>query len=454
MKTPRSAQVGELLALLAEGSGTPIPGTPFKRLGRNALVALRIGKSVATGKLFGAGGKGLAAADVKAIRKLVRSLGELKGVAMKMGQIFSYIDVDMPDELRELLAVLQTQSQPTPLDAIRATLREDLGEAANPLLDSLDPQPVSVASIGQVHRARLPDDTEVAVKVLHPGILDAIKADFKSAQIAPVMVRLFVPSGVGTVEGFIQEVEARLTEECDYGLEARHQQRFAEIYADHGSIAVPQVYPRWCGPRTLTTRWQDGLDLEGFLATQPDQDCRDRVGRTLFDFFMGTLYCHGLFHADPHPGNLLFDGGGRVTVLDYGCVREFDPPSVLALARLCHAVQQDRRTDICASLEQMGARPPGDDKGYAHARQLMRNFFGPMLLPGPRRVDSRVHFDMANVARDKMALMRLRLPGKLAFLFRIRFGLYALLDRLGAVCDWSELELSHSAVALEQARDA
>ena len=158
------------------------------------------------------------------------------------------------------------------------------------------------------------------------------------------------------------------------------------------------------------------------------------------NFYLGTLYRTGTFHADPHPGNYHFREDGRVVVFDYGCVREFRPAAVQAFVELADAVRADDRARIHAALRRLGAEPTPNDAAYVHLRQLLRSFFGPMLRAGPRRVEGRIVVDMKQVMRDKLALMKLRLPGRFMFLFRIRFGLYAVLSRLGSVCDWASME--------------
>ena len=429
------------LDALRGAADNPVPQGGFRRTLRTARAAIGTSLSVASGRFRGRG-DGMGAADLKAIRKLVTNLGELKGLAMKMGQIMSYIDVSLPPEMRDLMSLLQTQSQPTGFERVEETIREELGARADPLLAQMDPSPVSVASIGQVHRAALPDGTRVAVKVLHPGIREALEADFAFARIGPVFARLMAPGAGVTVKEFMAEMRDRMLEECDYGLEAERQRRFGELLASDPAVVVPEVHTDWCARRVLVTTWEPGLDLDAFLATSPPQELRDRVGAALFDVYFGTLYRHGLFHADPHPGNYAFRADGAVVVYDFGCAREFDRDTVRALATLAHAVGGDREEEIRAAFGALGGEVPAGAKAYDHVHRLLRGFFMPLLTPGPHVVDGSVNMAMGEIARDKRMLMRMRMPGKLLFLFRIRFGLYAVLSRLEARCDWSSLERS------------
>jgi predicted unusual protein kinase regulating ubiquinone biosynthesis (AarF/ABC1/UbiB family) len=314
-----------------------------------------------------------------------------------------------------------------------------LGKAAETLLARLEREPVAIASIGQVFRGRLPDGTAVAVKVRHPDIEEAIRSDFRAATVGTGLAGALAP-GIGlTGREFVSEMRARLLEECDYRLEAERQTLFGSLYQGHPVVVVPEVVEAWCGPRVLTTRWETGAPFEEFRQ-RASQAERNRAGQALFDFYIGTLYRHGLFHADPHPGNYQFRDDGKLVVFDYGCVRLFEPDVAQAFVALADAVRSDDRARVSAALRGLGAEPSANDAAYAHLRTLLRSFFRPMLTPGPRRIDGRIVVDMKQMTRDKLAIARLRLPGRFMFLFRIRFGLYAVLSRLGSVCDWASLE--------------
>jgi len=413
----------------------PLPTSALGRLRRTATTAVRTGAGLVVGRLRG--GEGI---DAQVIERLILSLAELKGTAMKMGQILSYMDTTLPPEARELLSILQTHSQPTAFAAIEATLREDFGALADVLLAELVREPVATASVGQVHRARLPGGVDVAVKVRHPGIEAAIRADFRSASIGKSLARLFAPGS--DVDEFVAEAEARFLEECDYEQERRRQSRFAVLYAGHPVLAIPAVHPGWCSARVLTTSWHTGVGLDAFVQRATQQE-RDVAGRALYEFYLGSLYRHGLFNADPHPGNLLFEAHGRLVVLDHGCVREFTPATVNAIAELSGAVRAGDDARLRAALKALGVRNP-DGPGFDVTRRLLHAFFAPVLKPGVRPMEAAVSLDLREVARNKKSMLRLQLPGKLLFLFRIRFGLYAVLARLGAKLDWQALEAAFS----------
>jgi hypothetical protein len=426
-----------LLARLRGAGASEVPTSAFGRVRRTAGAAIRASAGVLAGRLRGVDAAGLASVDPKTIERLVLSLGELKGIAMKVGQILSYIDDTLPEETRQLLSLLQIHSQPTAFTEIEAILRADFGPRADMLLATLERAPVASASIGQVHRARLADGAQVAVKVRHPGIEAAIAADFRSAQIGRVLAGVLAPGS--DVDQVVAEAKTRFLEECDYTAEQRHQLRFAALFADDATINVPAVHPDWSTGRVLTTTWHEGLGLDAFVQ-RASQAERDRAGRALYEFYIGTLYQHGLFNADPHPGNLLFQDDGRIAVLDYGCVREFDRETIAALLALSRAVRSGNDANLHEALQRLGAKAPGNRPELETTRELLRGFFGPTLAPGKRRLDASVNLEARNFLKSKRAMLRLGIPGRLLFLFRIRFGLYAILARLGAELDWQELE--------------
>lgn len=377
--------------------------------------------------------------DLESILEMTTRLGELRGVAMKIGQIVGYIDPSLPPELRRTLSMLQSQAPASPWSAVEQTLREELGLRADPLLARLDRTPIAVASIGQVHHARLADGTELAVKIQHPGVADALRTDFSTATTGALFARL-VPGG-SSVRGLIDEARTAMLEECDFTLEATRQRAFARYFADHPTLLVPRVAD--ATPRVLMTEWVPGRSLEAFLATNPRQAERDCIGAALFELFVGTLYRHGELHADPHPGNFAIADDGRVVIYDFGCVRRFAPTVVAGLRDLRAAVRVDDVDAMASALESIGGTAPSKPAARDHMRTLLRGFFAPLLVDGPHVIDGSASLGASDVLADKRALLGLALPGSLLFLLRLRFGLYAVLARLGAIADWAALESSY-----------
>jgi predicted unusual protein kinase regulating ubiquinone biosynthesis (AarF/ABC1/UbiB family) len=425
----------ELLQRLRSKQGMALPTSRLGRLRKTASTGAKLGLGALAGRLRG-GQLNLGSLSPDALAGLVESFGELKGVAMKAGQIMSYVDGSLAPEARQLLSVLQVQSQPTAFADIERIVQEDLGDRAAELLARIEREPVSTASIGQVHRATRQDGAKVAVKIRHPGIEAAIRADFKNAAVGQILAHVVAPGA--NVSEVIEEAQARFLEECDYALEAKRQRHFVELFRGHPVITIPEVHLDWCGPRVLATSWHDGAGIDGFLGAEPPAAAREQAARGLYEFYVGTLYRHGLFNADPHPGNVLFSPDGRLTILDHGCVREFDEQTVTALVSLSRAVRSD---DARATNEALGVLGmPTPSVNFDVTRGLLRGFYHPLLTPGRHPIAADRAAALGETVKLKKTLLNMRLPGKLMFLFRIRFGLYAVLSRIGAELDWVALE--------------
>jgi predicted unusual protein kinase regulating ubiquinone biosynthesis (AarF/ABC1/UbiB family) len=418
----------QLIERLLEGRRR-LPTSAAGRLGRTAVTMLRSGRLA---------WRGNGEVDVEALAKIVTSIGQLKGVTMKVGQIMSYIDVAVPEELREALSALQTHAQPMPFEQVGDILAAELGDRGRELCARLEPEPVAAASIGQVHCGTLPDQSKVAVKVQYPEVEQAIRADFKPTAIGTTISSIVYPGA--RIDQFIAEARERFLEECDYEHEARSQQRFAELYRGHPLLLVPDVHHDLSSRRVLTSTWVEGVGFDDFLGEDPDAPTRDRIGAALFEIYVGSLFRHRLYNCDPHPGNYLFLAGGRVAMLDYGCTREFPASFVDALRRLTLAVHRDDRDDLHRAFLGLGMVSEGKRYSFEVARDLVRSFYGPMLEDRMQAIELGAAKSMGEIFTAKRELMKLSLPGEFLFLFRIRFGLMSVLARLGARANWYRLE--------------
>src|SRR5439155_11270923 len=240
---------------------------------------------------------------LEAAERMVDVLGTMKGAAMKIGQLASFIDTEfIPDEYRELyqnkLATLRSEAPAMPWKKVKGVLEEEWdGEPIEELFESFEQEAAAAASIGQVHRAVLPDGRRVAVKVQYPGIAEALRADLQNAQMLMRMAKALAP-GLDA-KAAAAELKERVLEELDYEYEASNQRTFARGYRGHPFIYVPDVVTRLSTERVLVTEWVDGLGFEE--VKQLPQGDKDRFGEIVFRFCFGSIYHLQHFNADAHP---------------------------------------------------------------------------------------------------------------------------------------------------------
>jgi predicted unusual protein kinase regulating ubiquinone biosynthesis (AarF/ABC1/UbiB family) len=363
------------------------------------------------------------------------TLGTMKGVLMKLGQMASYVDDGLSPAARRTLSRLQDSVPPMSPELAAQVVTEELGLPPERAFATWDPQPIAAASIGQVHRAITHDGRAVAVKVQYPGIAETIEADLGNVALLRRMLRIVAPRQ--DVGALLAELRERITEELDYRREAINQQLFADYYRGHPTIHVPDIVPELSTRRVVTSELADGARFAE-LATWSQAE-RDLAAETIYRFVFRSLYEAHAFNGDPHPGNYLFGGGGRVTFLDFGLVKHFTPdelrPLVSMVKHLCveHDPEAFRR-----AMEQAGFLAPGAPLPTEQVVEHMAVFYDTVRERGPRTMTgeyasavTRRFFDFRSPLAAYAAI-----PRSYVILQRINLGLFALLGELSATADW------------------
>jgi predicted unusual protein kinase regulating ubiquinone biosynthesis (AarF/ABC1/UbiB family) len=295
---------------------------------------------------------------IETAEQIVSVLGTMKGAAMKLGQVLSFIDVGLvPEEYREdfqrKLAELRDAAPNVAFKDMRKVIELDLGERLGDVFSDFDEEPIAAASIGQVYRARLEDGREVAVKVQYPGVAQAVRADMQNLGVILRLVGRITPQLDTKAVG--EEIRTRIVDELDYELEAQNQRMLSRIFRGHPFIVVPDVVTSLSAERVIVTEFIDG---EGFrVLEQEPQEERDRIGEIVFRFFFGCLYRHRKFSGDPHPGNFLRMADGRIAFLDFGLFKQLGAEAVELELACQRAVVEDDEAELHRLLAEGGFLP-------------------------------------------------------------------------------------------------
>jgi predicted unusual protein kinase regulating ubiquinone biosynthesis (AarF/ABC1/UbiB family) len=374
--------------------------------------------------------------------EVVDVLASLRGGAMKIGQMASFIDVDfIPEEFRDTyqnkLAALRDSAPPMSWKQVRSVLESEWGEKPESVLEDLEHDAAAAASIGQVHRGRLPDGRAVAVKVQYPEIADALEADLGTAAIIARMGKAIAP---GVDPNLIMaEIRERILEELDYELEAQNQRAFARAYRGHPFAHVPDVVTSLSARRVLVSEWVDGRPFADMLALS--DDARGRIGEMIFRFFYGSLHWLGRFNVDAHPGNYLLLDDGRMAFIDFGSVKQMEAERLRTGLRLLMAAREPNDDAVVEVLRELGyiranSRP---DAALLAAQVRVPNEWA--LADTEFTVDREyVAHLLAGTSQINAEILRLAraiaLPAEDLMLNRMGIGVVAVLGQLGVTRNW------------------
>jgi predicted unusual protein kinase regulating ubiquinone biosynthesis (AarF/ABC1/UbiB family) len=448
---PRSPPIGDTVGM------TELPRKAFSRSARLAALPLGYAGRTAVGfgrRLGGAPADAvLSEVQQRTAEQLFRTLGELKGGAMKFGQALSVLEAGLPDELvapyREQLTRLQDDAPPMPTQTVRDQLTTHLGPDWADDLVWLDGGPTAAASIGQVHRGRWSDGRDVAVKVQSPGAGEALLGDLR--QLARV-ARSVAPVFPGLdIKPLVEELQARAAEELDYTLEAEAQRAFAEAFRDDPDYVVPDVVA--VGGEAIVTEWLDSPYSLAHVVREGTQEERDHYGELLARFLFVGPDRTGMLHADPHPGNFRPIPGpdgepGRLGILDFGAVARL-PQGQLpeAMGRLIRVATEADPESLVAGLR---------EEGFIKDRvqvdpQLVLDYLSPFIEPA--RVETfrftrewmRGQFERINNPRDPAFTMatKLNLPTSYLLIHRTWLGGLGLLSQLEAEAPFQAIMTEH-----------
>lgn len=313
----------------------------------------------------------------KTAEAMLKTLGEMKGLPLKLGQMASYIDGLAPpgheEKFQAVLKQLQDKAPPLSAESAALMIKTELRDAPDAVFAEWEAEPFAAASIGQVHRARTKTGAKVAVKVQYPGIDKAIENDLKSISMLESMIAPL--SRKVNAKQTLDEIRKVFLDELDYGREAEMADVFRRIHAEDPDILIPEVHHSLTTRRVLTTDFCEGQSYADFCKNGT-QEARNRAGETIWRFTFRAMLRYGVLYADPHPGNYRFLPDGRVHFLDFGCVKLLPPDLIAGMKRyMTAALDGDWQEFDRACVEVLGYDP--NDESW----DLYRSYTMELMMP-------------------------------------------------------------------------
>ncbi|MGW6336845.1 ABC1 kinase family protein [Nocardia rhamnosiphila] len=381
---------------------------------------------------------------LRSTEQLVMVLGTMKGVAMKLGQMMSVLDLDLvPPEHRERfqkrLAVLRNAAPSVSFEAMRAVIEEDYGQPLDAVFAEFEPEAIAAASIGQVYLARLHDGRQVAVKVQYPGIDAAVRADLKNLNMFRRVLQSAMPWVTPAV---LDELRLNMEAELDYHIEAETQRDIAALYADHPFVVVPRPVLEHSTRRVLVTEYLAGTAFED-IRRMPGPE-RDRVGEIIYRFYVGSLFNFNEFCGDPHPGNVLLAADGRVGFLDFGLFNRMDPEHVRFEAICLCAAAEDRGADLRDLMIQRGVIDSADEIGVEECLEYVLSASEWCLVDQELTITPELASGAFLLAVDPRSsefsgMKQQNLPPEHLFSRRADFLTFGMLGQLEATANWHRI---------------
>jgi len=418
---------------MADDEGPSLGG----RLGRYARVGASVGGLAA--RLAGERYLGWSLDRDKHASELKRALGGLKGPLMKAAQLLSTIPDALPPEYARELAQLQANAPAMGWAFVRRRMSTELGPDWQAKFQRFDKEASFAASLGQVHRAALPDGRDAAVKLQYPDMASALEADLDQLKVVFAIGQRFDPA-IRTDE--IQaEIRTRLREELDYRREARHVALYRHILRDEPNVHVPDTVPELSTDRLLTMGWLAGEPLLNWK--ERGQEERDALAVNMFRAWYVPFYLYGVIHGDPHLGNYSVRPDGSVNLMDFGCVRVFPPRFVRGSIELYRALMTDDLDRAVAAYEDWGFTGLSREM-IAVLNRWAAFLYGPLMDDRPRRLTEGMAEgfgrDMAqNVFGELRRMGGVRPPREFVFMDRAAIGLGAVFIHLRASINWHRL---------------
>jgi ubiquinone biosynthesis protein len=300
-------------------------------------------------------------------RRVERTIVALQGLFIKVGQLLSIMANFLPDEFRTGLEALQDQVPPRPFSDIEERIVRELGKPIDQLFTRFDRKPLASASLGQVHEALLPDGTHVAVKVQHRNIERITRLDLRTIRRIMRIVQLFVP--VRGLDAYYHQIRQMIAEELDFLREADNIDKIAHNFEKDPSVVFPKVVREYSTRRVLTSSFLDGVKVWDIAALDAAGVDRKALAKKIVRTYCQMIFVDGVYHADPHPGNVFVRPDGSLILLDFGAVAELSPSMREGIPEFLEGVIRRDTERIVDAMRKMGFLAIGDE-GEVSARVI------------------------------------------------------------------------------------
>lgn len=333
----------------------------------------KLSRYAAVASLFLKYGRGTADADPGAADALARDLESLGPTFVKLGQLLSTRADLLPPPYLEALARLQDSVEPVPFEDIKAVVEDDLGVRLSKAFSTFEEGPVASASLGQVHRAALRDGRVVAVKVQRPGVAEQVASDLEALDQIAVYLTSHTEAGKRyDLSGMVEEFRTAISAELDYVQEAEHLQTIGCNLAEFETVLVPQPVAGYTTTRVLTMDYVTGTKVTAISPVVRVELDHQELADTLVRAYLKQIVIDGVFHADPHPGNVLVTDEGRLALIDLGMIGRLSPQMQERLLKLLLAISEGRGEEAADVAVTLGEKlPEFNEPGFRRAIGLL-----------------------------------------------------------------------------------
>jgi len=378
---------------------------------------------------------------IKNAERIVKTLGQMKGGVMKIGQMMSLQEGFLPTEFTQILSLLQKEAPPVPFKSLLKMVESDLPRYKS-IIESIDKKSYASASIGQVHKAVLKNGQDVVLKIQYPNMKKVITSDLKNLKIlfgllGKMMFKM-------DFDKIFDEVENQLLEEVDYYKEIEHQQKFIDLFINNPSVRIPKVFHEASGKHVLCSEFLPGHDINDVCSRKFSDNERNQWAENLFRINLQQLFQFQRLHTDPNIANFAFLPDGKIIIYDFGSVKIVPEPIVDSYRKMIRAFLNNQWKDIPDILKEIGIcyhdkTPIGMEMVNAYSE-----IFKPIFYPSDNKKNHyRFHKDDHLVSKLVTTSRKyifesfgLIFPADIIFIDRALGGLMGNLTRLGADADW------------------